>query len=96
MSWGEASAMDSDAPGMGSMDNWRGGGGMGGGGTTSHYSGGETSDHPTAGAGTGKVVTDDSSPFSPEHAGPLLQHEVGPDDVFVDQGACVCRSSVHA
>lgn len=98
MSWGEASAMDSDAPGMGSMDNWRGGGGMGGG-TTSHYSGGETSDRPTAaGAGTGKVVTDDSSPFSPEHAGPLLQHDVGPDDVFVDQGAlcALCRSSVYA
>ncbi len=48
-----------------------------------------SSSNGVAGAGGGNrggVVSEDSSPFSPEHAGPLIQHEVGPDDVFVDQG----------
>ena len=29
---------------------------------------------------------EDSSPFSPENSGPLVQHAVGEDDVFVKQG----------
>ena len=38
----------------------------------------------------------DSSPFSPENSGPLLQHEVGPDDVFVDQGRYVVNLTTMA